>query len=147
MCKQYVVIQQLAAASENFLTCIFLCAGLGAMDKFRDLHAHPILLLLISSWGDTLQDPCDLHWWTEGQNCSCDRREHLEGNWMPRGHLTCYERREYWSCLGFCSTSSTIYKTSWVTLSYSESSFICFFFRFENYRLWKIRQYFRITMY
>jgi hypothetical protein len=44
---------------QNFLTCIFLGAGLGVMDQFRGLRAHPLLRRLISSCGDTLQDPCD----------------------------------------------------------------------------------------
>jgi hypothetical protein len=48
----------------DFLTCVFLGAGLGVVDKFHDLRAHPIIRRLISSCGDTLraclQDPCDL---------------------------------------------------------------------------------------
>jgi hypothetical protein len=32
-----------------------LGAGLGVMDQFRDLRAHPILRRLISSCGDTLR--------------------------------------------------------------------------------------------
>jgi hypothetical protein len=36
---------------ENFLTCIFLGAGLGVMDQFRGLRAHPIPRNLNSSCG------------------------------------------------------------------------------------------------
>jgi hypothetical protein len=41
--------------SENFLTCIFLGAGLGVMAQFRGLRAHPILRRFISSCEDTLR--------------------------------------------------------------------------------------------
>jgi hypothetical protein len=40
---------------KNFLTCIFLGAGLGVTDQFRDLRAHPILYRLSSSCEDTLR--------------------------------------------------------------------------------------------
>jgi hypothetical protein len=64
--------------------------GLGVMDQFHGLRAHPTSRRLISSCGDTLrtcsQDPCDLPRWTEAQNFCCDRNgytanagEHLEG--------------------------------------------------------------------
>jgi hypothetical protein len=50
MCgRKYDVVPQ------NFLTCIFLGAGLGVMDQFRDLRAHPIIRRLISSCEDTLR--------------------------------------------------------------------------------------------
>jgi hypothetical protein len=39
--------------SENFLTCIFLDAGLGVMDQFRGHRAHLILRCLVCSCGDT----------------------------------------------------------------------------------------------
>jgi hypothetical protein len=120
--------------SENFLTCIFLGAALGVMNQFRGLRSHPILCRFISSCGDTfrtsLQGPCDPPRWTEAQNCCCDwnsytanAREHLEGNWVPLGHLTYKERRAHWSCLAFCSIDSISNKTFWVTLSYSISIF------------------------
>jgi hypothetical protein len=35
---------------------IFLGAGLGVMDQFRGLRAHPILRRLISSWGGYVKD-------------------------------------------------------------------------------------------
>jgi hypothetical protein len=109
------------------LTCIFLGAGLAVMDQFRGLHAYPIIHRLVSPCGDTLrtllEDPCDLSWWTEAQNCCYDRNsytanagEHLEGNWITLGHLTRHERRACWSCLSFWSTDSTGNKTFWVTL-------------------------------
>jgi hypothetical protein len=41
--------------SENFLTCTFLGAGLGVMNQFRGLHAHPLLHRLIASDGNTLR--------------------------------------------------------------------------------------------
>jgi hypothetical protein len=38
-----------------YVACIFLGAGLGMMDQFCGLCAHPILRHLISSCGDTLR--------------------------------------------------------------------------------------------
>jgi hypothetical protein len=108
--------------SENFLTWIFLSAGLGVMDQFRGLRAHPILRRLISSCGDMLRTmftrPCDLPRRTEAENCCCDRDsytanagEHLEGNWIPLGHLTCHESSACWSCLAFCGIDCMINKS------------------------------------
>jgi hypothetical protein len=39
----------------NAVLAVLLGAGLGVMDKFRGLRAHPILRRLISSCGDTLR--------------------------------------------------------------------------------------------
>jgi hypothetical protein len=40
---------------QNFLTCIFLGAGLGVIGQFRSLRAHPIIRRLISSCEYTLR--------------------------------------------------------------------------------------------
>jgi hypothetical protein len=40
----------------NFLTCIFQGDGLGVMDQFRGLRAHPILRCLISSCGEYIKN-------------------------------------------------------------------------------------------
>jgi hypothetical protein len=129
--------------TENFLRCIFLGAGLGVVDQFRGLRAHPMLRRLISSCGDALRT--SFTWtlwppsWTEAQNCCFDRdsytanaEEHSEGNWIPLEHLTCHERSACWSCLALCRIDSIINKTFWVTLSYSVSSFILL------YPIWKL---------
>jgi hypothetical protein len=42
--------------SDNFLTYIFLGDGLGVMDQFCGLWAHPILFCLISSCGGYIKD-------------------------------------------------------------------------------------------
>jgi hypothetical protein len=65
----------------------------------RGLRSQPMLRRLISSCGDTLRRlftrPVWLPRWTGAQNCCCDENsytanagEHLEGNWLPFGHLT-----------------------------------------------------------
>jgi hypothetical protein len=81
-----------------------------------------------------LQKAISRDWLCSAPKRSCDRNsytanagEHLEGNWIPLGHLTCHERRACWSCLAFCSIDSKSIKTFWVTISYSVSSFILLF--------------------
>jgi hypothetical protein len=52
---QKVLFGNVVLAALNFLTCIFLGAGLGVMDQFCGLCTHLILHRLISSCGDTLR--------------------------------------------------------------------------------------------
>jgi hypothetical protein len=97
------------ALSENFFTCIFLGAGLGAMDQFRGPRAHPISIRMICSSGDTLRAlfarplwPFSINWSSEllprSKKFRATAEEHSNGNWIPLGHFTCYERRVCCSC-------------------------------------------------
>jgi hypothetical protein len=73
---------------------------------------------LISSCGDTLRTLFTRPLWPPSMNWSSEllllsrqlhRKCHLEGNWIPLGHLTCHEGRACRSCLAFCSI-----KTFWL---------------------------------
>jgi hypothetical protein len=86
-------------------------------DTLRTLFTRPL-----SSCGDKLRTlftrPCDLPSWAETQNCCCDRNsytanaeEHLAGNWIQLGRLTCQEKCACRCCLAFCRINSTCNKT------------------------------------
>jgi hypothetical protein len=126
--------------AEDFLTCIFLGAGLGVMDQFCGLRAHPILRRLSFSCGDALrsclQDPATslMNWSSElllrskqlHSKCWRETESRLD---ISRAH----ERRAGWSCLAFCSIDSISNKTSWVALSYYIRVMFHYFW-FKNYR-------------
>jgi hypothetical protein len=89
---------------------------LGVVDQFRGLRPHPILCLLISFCEDPLRTLFTRPLWPPSMNWSselllrpkhtADAGEHLEGNWIPLGHLTCHERRACSSCLALYNIDS-----------------------------------------
>jgi hypothetical protein len=120
----------------NFLTCVFLGAGLGAMDQFRGLRAYLRLRSLISSCRDTLKTfftrplwPPSMNWNSEfllqskGLHRRCCRT--FGGN-LSTARISYVARKcAYWSCLVLCSidsTSSFQYRSRITQISFSRST-------------------------
>jgi hypothetical protein len=128
----------------------------GVMAQFR-LRAHPILCHLISSGGDTLRTlfkgppwPPSMNWsvelllWSKqlDRKCWITLARKLNTAW------TSYVpgKTRMLKLFSILQINSLGNKTFWVRFHISLAVLFCFL-RFENYKPWKLRQFFRITVY